>query len=84
MKRVAATTKGDHTTGSNESVTEHTFEATAVHTNVHKAALHTKDLDNAGNPVVGDIMINAAVFNADETLQIGSQLTVKWTIQLGS
>jgi len=71
----AADTGVAHTLKTNRTTIEHTFEASAVHTAVHKAALFTAS--------VAGTMTNIANFNADETLQAESQLTVIWTIDIG-
>ena len=80
LERAKMTTKGAHTDGTNTSISEHTFIATAVHTDVTKAAVFTRLTGTED----GNIMTNIAPFDAPETLQINSQLTVKWTFQLGS
>lgn len=78
LKRAQGTVA--HMEGSNTTTIEWTFEASAVHNDIHKAALFTQAQDAIGGTT---IMTNVEDFQADETLQSGSQLTVKWTIEIG-
>ena len=74
LSRADATTK-THSAGTNTSVVEHTFTASAGHTAVHKAALF--------NASSGVTMAHAAVFSSDVTLATNDQLKVTFTLTLG-
>ena len=56
----------------------HTYTASAVVADINKSGLHTSDVGGTGETIT-----NAAVFNAKETLQNGSKLTVIWEIDIG-
>lgn len=75
LTRVQASTIS-HTLGTNVTTLEEIFLASAVFTNIHKAALFNQD-------TIGGQMTHAREFDADVDLQIGDTLTVKWTLTLG-
>jgi len=77
LARADAATKS-HTSGTNTSTIEHTFTATAIHTNVHRSALF-----NAATPPVSGTMCHEAVLPADVTLQINDTVKITWTLTLG-
>lgn len=70
LARADATTK-DHTPGSNTTTIEHTFTASATHTDVQLSALF--------NASSSGTMAHEATFTAT-TLQSNDQLKVTWTI----
>lgn len=74
LSRADATTK-THTGGTNTSVVEHTFTASAGHTAVHKAAIF--------NAASTGTMSHAANFSSDVTLATNDQLKVTFTLTLG-
>lgn len=74
LARADATTK-THSAGTNTSVIEHTFTASATHTAVHKAAIF--------NASSGGTMAHAAVFSSDVTLASGDQFKITFTLTLG-
>ncbi len=74
LSRADAVTK-THTPGSNTSLVEHTFTASAGHTAVHKSGLF--------NASSGVTLAHAANFSSDVTLATNDQLKVSWTLTLG-
>lgn len=74
LARVQAVTR-THTTGTNSTLLEHTFTASATHTAVHKSALF--------NASSGVTMTHVANFASDATLVSGDTLKVSWTLNLG-
>lgn len=64
-----------HSNGTNTSLVEKTFTASATHTAVHKAAIF--------NASSSGTMVHAAVFSSDVTLASGDQLKVSFTLTLG-
>jgi len=75
LARADATTKS-HTGGTNSTTIQHTFTASATHTNVQKSGLFNNTKDNS------DTMSHENVFTA-VTLQSSDTLQVTWTTTLG-
>ena len=75
LERVEADTIS-HTNGTNITVLENTFTATAVFTDIHKSALFNQT-------TIGGNMTHASEFTADVSLEVGDELTVIWTITAG-
>lgn len=74
LTRADATTKS-HSAGTNSTLIEHTFTASATHTAVHKSAMF--------NASSGVTMTHVANFASDATLVSGDTLKVSWTLNLG-
>ena len=74
LGRADATTK-THSAGTNSTLIEHTFTASATHTAVHKSAMF--------NASSGVTMTHVANFASDATLVSGDTLKVSWTLNLG-
>jgi hypothetical protein len=74
LTRADATTK-THSAGTNSTLIEHTFTASATHTLVHKSAMF--------NASSGVTMTHVANFASDATLVSGDTLKVSWTLNLG-
>lgn len=75
LARADATTKS-HTGGTNSTTIQHTFTASATHTNVQKSGLFNNTKDNS------DTMSHENTFTA-VTLQSSDTLQVTWTTTLG-
>ena len=75
LARADATTKSN-TGGTNSTTIQHTFTASATHTNVQKSGLFNNTKDNS------DTMSHENTFTA-VTLQSSDTLQVTWTTTLG-
>lgn len=73
LQRTQASTRS-HTASTNTTTLQHTFTATAVHTNVQKSALF--------NSSTGGVLGHVGTFTA-ATLQIDDQIQITWTITAG-